>query len=322
MNTFQTTSVTRRWPAMLLFLQFTYSAFAQQLQVENPVRILALGDSYTIGQSVDTSARWPAQLRDSLSVRGITTETLRIIATTGWRTDNLLNAIAGQQLDLQQYNFVSLLIGVNNQYQGRPFSQYRAEFRALLDSAVRYAGGNKSHVVVFSIPDYAFTPYGQQSGNPEQISSELDTYNAFNRHIADSMQITYIDITPVSRLGIQQPEYVAGDGLHPSGRQYTEWVKLLLQKIDDVSTGNHPASQSVDLVTALFPNPATDFLSVKQKDTQPMRFEIYTLTGHRLKSGMVEGSRISISDLAYGVYVVKVMQKDSFRYLKFIRSGY
>jgi lysophospholipase L1-like esterase len=201
------------------------SALAQSLELENPLRFLALGDSYTIGQSVTTNQRWPAQLRDSLVTRGINTDDLRYIATTGWRTDNLINATKNQDLGNQNYNLVSLLIGVNNQYQNRPFTQYVAEFPALLDSAIRYAGNDPSHVFIVSIPDYAFTPFGQQSGNPNQISAELDQYNGYSRQIADSLGITYFDITPISRLGLQHPEYVASDGLHPSGIQYTEWVK-------------------------------------------------------------------------------------------------
>src|SRR5688572_15330766 len=138
---------------------------------------------------------------DSLESRGFAIDTLRIIAATGWRTDNLINAIRNQNLEEQEYNLVSLLIGVNNQYQNRPFSQYVTEFPTLLDSAIRYADGHASHVFVVSIPDYAFTPFGQNL-NPAEISMEIDQYNAFNQQVADSMGVAYFDITPISRQGL------------------------------------------------------------------------------------------------------------------------
>ena len=140
---------------LIYILLFPFILKAQQLQINGPVRFLALGDSYTIGQSVAASDRWPAQLMDSLALRGLVIDTLGIIATTGWRTDNLINAITNQNLQKQHYSLVSLLIGVNNQYQGSPFTQYKNEFPQLLDSAIRYAGGDTSHVFVVSIPDYA-----------------------------------------------------------------------------------------------------------------------------------------------------------------------
>src|SRR5664279_4313226 len=132
----------------LFSLLLPLASMTQTLQIQSPVRFLALGDSYTIGESVAPTLRWPMQLSDSLQARGIPTDTLRIIATTGWRTDNLINAIKNQHLESQNYNLVSLLIGVNNQYQGRPFSQYVTEFPALVDSAIRYAGGDKTKVFI------------------------------------------------------------------------------------------------------------------------------------------------------------------------------
>ena len=133
-----------------LFLLFFLPLFGigQTLEIKKPIRFLALGDSYTIGQSVSSTERWPAQFRDSLMKRGFVTDTIKIIATTGWRTDQLLTSITNKNLKNDQYTLVSLLIGVNNQYQNSPFSQYKSEFIQLVDSAINYAGGNKNHVFV------------------------------------------------------------------------------------------------------------------------------------------------------------------------------
>lgn len=219
--------------SLLVFLWM--GKLSAQWQVESPVRFLALGDSYTIGQGVSTSSRWPVQLLDSLQARGYSTDTLAIIATTGWRTDQLLNAIAGKQLAQKQFNMVSLLIGVNNQYQNRPLAQYRPELEALIDSALRYVGGQTQRVFVLSIPDYAYTPFGQQ-GNPFAISQQIDVYNTIKRNVCDSLGIAYFNITDISRQGLTDPTLVATDQLHPSGRQYGLWVQRLMAYVDSVST--------------------------------------------------------------------------------------
>ena len=293
--------------AGLYFIAMSHAAMAQTLEIENPIRFLALGDSYTIGQSVPVNQRWPAQLKDSLATRGFVTEELRYIATTGWRTDNLINAISNQSLETQQYNLVTLLIGVNNQYQNRPFSQYENEFPALLDSAIRYAGVPE-HVFVVSIPDYAFTPFGQNS-NPNQISTELDQYNAYNLEVTDSFGVMYFDITPISRQGITHPEYVASDGLHPSGIQYTEWVKLMLETIDAQITGN---SFDVlhELPVVVFPNPTSGEVQIQFAESYVADYcllEVYSFAGSKVlvKNLYAFQSTLDFSDLANGIYVLK-----------------
>lgn len=185
------------------------------------VRLLALGDSYTIGQSVAEADRWPNQLARKMAAGNVFVDSVRIIAKTGWRTDNLADAIATQQPD-SNWNLVGLLIGVNNQYQGRPVSAYGPEFEALLQTAIALAGGNRAHVFVLSIPDYGYTPFGQS--NQPQISAEIDQFNEVNRTITQQYGVAYYDITPISREGFARPELVASDNLHPSGVQYQEWV--------------------------------------------------------------------------------------------------
>lgn len=200
---------------------------ADTTSTDKRLTYLALGDSYTIGESVAESERFPVQLADSLRRLGIEIAPPTIIARTGWRTDDLQAAIAKANLRAE-YDLVTLLIGVNNQYQSRPINVYRKEFRELLEKSLQLAGGDTSRVFVVSIPDYAYTPFG---GGSDRISREIDEYNAINREISRSYGVHYFNITPISREGLQKPELVARDGLHPSGRQYTRWVELMLPEI-------------------------------------------------------------------------------------------
>lgn len=301
----------------LILLSFPCSFLAQELKIQSPIKYLALGDSYTIGQGVSPMARWPVQLADSLALRGFETESLRVIATTGWRTDNLINAVRNQNLEDEGFSLVSLLIGVNNQYQSRPFSQYINEFPALVDSAIRYAGGDKDRVFIVSIPDYAYTPFGQQSANPAQISIELDQYNAFSKHIADSMQITYFDITPISRQGLQIPSYVASDGLHPSGMQYTEWVKLMLEVIDQRLSAVHESDTSSRLHFRISPNPTSERIVIEipeEEFSTPCHITIHDLHGKLvLEKPLLENVYgFSIGTWPDGIYVASIQAKGTF----------
>ncbi len=300
----------------LFILLFPFILKSQTLQVQSPVRFLALGDSYTIGQSVTVNQRWPVQLRDSLAIRGIMTDTMLIIATTGWRTDNLISAITNQNLGQQNYNLVSLLIGVNNQYQGSPFSQYVNEFPQLLDSAIRYAGGDTSHVFVVSIPDYAYTPFGQSTGNQTQISQQIDQYNAANKHVADSLHIQYFDITPISRMGLAQPAYVASDGLHPSGIQYTEWVKLMLNFIDP-SLATAIKDLKNDISFSIEPNPASDLLTIKSR--QALQSIVITdASGSTvlIQNCSSKSQIVHTENFSDGIYFVKVAYNNGLSFTK------
>ncbi|MGB5941673.1 MAG: SGNH/GDSL hydrolase family protein [Leeuwenhoekiella sp.] len=192
---------------------------------------LALGDSYTIGQSVCTSCSFPLQLAEAFQDQTRKELQTKIVATTGWRTDNLIEAVKNEDLK-NTYDLVTLLIGVNNQYQAKPFSQYETEFVKLLQSAIDLAAGNKDKVVVLSIPDYAFTPFGQQFNNPEEISLELDTYNAYAKSISKDLEITFLNITDITRRGLDQPNLVASDGLHPSAEAYRLFVERLLPLVE------------------------------------------------------------------------------------------
>jgi len=179
-------------------------------------KCLALGDSYTIGESVAEQDRWPNQLAKKLNISDP-----KIIATTGWRTDDLAGAIKSADLKTG-YDLVSLLIGINNQYQGKSAKQYETEFEELLKTAIHLAKGKNKNVFVVSIPDYGFTPYGKSK--QESITTQINEFNEINKRITDRYRITYFNITEISRRGLDEPELVAGDGLHPSGKMYTLWV--------------------------------------------------------------------------------------------------
>lgn len=194
---------------------------------------LALGDSYTIGESVAAQERFPEQAVALLAGKGIRVAAPRIIAITGWTTDELAQAI--QAADIKTtYNMVTLLIGVNNQYRGRSLEEYRIQFTQLLEQAIAFAGGDVRRVVVLSIPDWGVTPYAE-GRDRAQIATEIDAFNAANKAITLQYGAGYLDITPMSRQGKTDATLQAADGLHPSGRQYTLWAQQLSLLLADIA---------------------------------------------------------------------------------------
>ncbi|MEM6966627.1 MAG: SGNH/GDSL hydrolase family protein [Bacteroidota bacterium] len=199
----------------------------QEPEVVIPIKYLALGDSYTVGHSVPYEESYPIQLQSRFQMDSIEVDTTIIIATTGWTTADLSAGIDTTALQ-DTFDLVSLLIGVNNFFQGKPKDQYEIEFEALLQRAIDFAGGKAENVFVLSIPDYAYTPFG--NGNPS-ISQGIDNFNASNKTITDSYGISYFNITPISREGLDKPELVDDDNLHPSGLQYGLWVDLFYEAV-------------------------------------------------------------------------------------------
>lgn len=196
------------------------------VETSTTLSYLALGDSYTIGEGVDEDGRWPRQLARALRADGIALADPRIVAATGWTTDELSAAIDAAE-PLGKHDFVSLLIGVNNQYRGRSVADYRGEFAALLQRAIRYAGDRSDRVLVLSIPDWGATRFGRDSGRDlAQVSRELDAYNAAAREISERHGVAFVDITPLSRARGAQAAMLADDGLHPSAAMYAQWIRL------------------------------------------------------------------------------------------------
>jgi lysophospholipase L1-like esterase len=195
-------------------------------ETDMPVfRYLALGDSYTIGESVPEGECWPNQLAKLLESEAIQTE-VTIIARTGWTTDELWQGIQAREIH-PPYDLVSLLIGVNNQYRGYDINEYRERFVFLLNKSIEYAGGESNRVVVLSIPDWGVTPFAS-GRDSKKIAAEIDEFNQVNREETQKAGVHYIDITPVSRDALTEPALIAGDGLHPSGKMYGMWAEKAL----------------------------------------------------------------------------------------------
>jgi lysophospholipase L1-like esterase len=189
------------------------------------IKYLALGDSYTIGQGVVQEERWPNQLTVELEAEGYVVESLEIIAQTGWKTSDLINAVEANEP--QDFNLVSLLIGVNNQFNSVPFQTFINEFEILIQKSIDIAGGSE-RVFVVSIPDYGVTPFGNSWGDPETIGAELDMYNDHMMQRCQQLGIPFINITEISRNLGDSEGALASDNLHPSGFQYSLWVEEIL----------------------------------------------------------------------------------------------
>lgn len=189
------------------------------------IKYLALGDSYTIGEAVAPDERWPHVLQGRLVGDGLKVDLPKIIATTGWTTDELLVAIQ-QESPANNFDLVSLLIGVNNQYRGFSIDTYVLEFNELLDLAIVFAGNVKSKVFVVSIPNYGVTPFGKSKDEPK-ITREIDQYNAIAQTVCEQRGIAFVNITPGSQEASEDLSLVAEDGLHPSAKMYKQWVDLI-----------------------------------------------------------------------------------------------
>lgn len=201
------------------------------------IRYLALGDSYTIGESVLENERWPNQLADLVKLSPPFKESpkeveVTIIARTGWTTDELWDGVQAREIS-PPYDLVSLLIGVNNQYRGLDIEEYRQSFVFLLNKSIEYTGGDANRVVVLSIPDWGITPFAD-SRDSKKIATEINHFNAVNREETEKAGAHYIDITPISREAVSDPSLIANDGLHPSGKMYAEWAKIALPVVLEI----------------------------------------------------------------------------------------
>ncbi len=195
-------------------------------------KYLALGDSYTIGESVDESERFPVQLVSKLRKDNIDIADPMIIAKTGWTTDELMAVIEERKI-INSFNLVTLLIGVNNQYRCREIENYRAEFKTLLDKAIYFAGNNPKNVLVISIPDWGVTPFAEGKDRVK-IAKEIDEFNSVNKDEAIKSGVNYCDITDISRKAKDDLTLIASDGLHPSGKMYSEWVEKFYSNVKNI----------------------------------------------------------------------------------------
>lgn len=187
---------------------------------------LALGDSYTIGESVIDSLKWPNILIRQLNNNSYFFEEPKIIAKTGWTSDELITAIDSSNIS-EKFNYVSLLIGVNNQYRGRNLDNFEKDLKILVQKSIDFAANNPKNVFTLSIPDWGVMPFAKDR-DQNQIAFEIDQFNNVIERISNSMDVNFIDITQISRDVKNNPNYIAVDGLHPSGEMYKLWVNELL----------------------------------------------------------------------------------------------
>jgi lysophospholipase L1-like esterase len=195
------------------------------------VRYLALGDSYTIGESVPAEERWPNQLAKLLETEGIQIE-ITTIARTGWTVDELWEGIPVNP-PRGIYNLVTLLIGVNDQYRGYSVNEYREDFRFMLGKAIEYAGGDTDKVIVLSIPDWGVTPFAADRDR-QQITRQIDQFNVVNHEESQKAGVHYVEVTSISREAVSDADLIASDGLHPSGKMYAVWAKKVLPVVKDL----------------------------------------------------------------------------------------
>jgi lysophospholipase L1-like esterase len=203
--------------------------YIKPIEPQTTSNYLALGDSYTIGEGVLVTERWPVQLAAALTKDGIPVETPQIIARTGWTTDELMLGIEAAQVK-DTFDLVSLLIGVNNQYRGRSTEQFRTELILLINKALTFAGNDTSKVFMLSIPDWGVTPFAE-GRDRAKIAREIDAFNYVIWQETSSRNILFVDITRISREALTDQSLLAADRLHPSGSMYGRWVEELLPKL-------------------------------------------------------------------------------------------
>ena len=191
---------------------------------ENLYSFIALGDSYTIGEGVNEDERWPNQFVDVAYENGVDFDQPMIIAETGWKTYDLLNAI-NQTNFSKKYDYISLLIGVNNQFNSRPIDEFEEDLNKLMDEMKRIKK-NDGSIIIISIPDWGYTPFGESS-DMSDISEQINLFNSSLRKFATTNGLKYVDVTEISRRGINEPDLITNDNLHPSGIMYLEWAKKI-----------------------------------------------------------------------------------------------
>lgn len=214
---------------ILISCSSTVDSTSNQTPEDPKYTYLALGDSYTIGESVMETERWPVQLAEQLRDRGYKMAAPKIIAKTGWTTEDLLLGMENELNIQRDFDLVSILIGVNNQYQGKRITEYEEDLRTIFRKAVNHSKTMEKGVFAVSIPDYGYTPFG--SANQEEISAEIDRFNEVFKRVSEEFNVPFYNITPISRDAKENPDLVASDGLHPSGLMYQYWVDQFVNQV-------------------------------------------------------------------------------------------
>ena len=213
----------------ILFLIFFSSCKKNNFDAK-PKTFLALGDSYTIGEGVPDSLAWPYQLVSQINKHEVYFDKPKIIAKTGWTTDELLFAIDSINLK-GTYDYVSLLIGVNNQYRELSLEDFKFEFKKLIEKAIIFSGNMTQNIFVLSIPDWSVMPYSTDRDR-NKISKQIDEFNLSKEIICNENGINFIDVTKISRNAKYNPSLVALDSLHPSEKMYKMWVNEIIDQLN------------------------------------------------------------------------------------------
>lgn len=305
---------------MVSLLMSPFLCLSQPVVIKDPVKLLALGDSYTVGQGVAPGQAWPRQLVSELRRLGIEAADPTIIAVTGWRTDQLIGALNSFDPP-HEYNLVSLLIGVNNFYQLQSIETYAEEFDQLLDTAIGLAGDTSS-VFVLSIPDYGYTPFGQS--NQPSISEGIDAFNEVNETLTKSKGIAYFNITDISRRGLDQPNLVADDGLHPSGVMYELWVERILNDAvikKDTSSSNPVTSIEEPINSVIYPNPCREVLHIRG-DNNVKVAEVISTSGQLIFSCEASSDlTLDTSDWPAGLYLLRLHTNAGMLHKRFLKQA-
>ena len=209
-----------------------YATFTKVIEGKNAETYLALGDSYTIGEGVSYNERWPVILLNELNKTTQKINKIEFIAETGWTSSRLIQAIDQKNIE-PAYGFISLLIGVNNQFQNKSQVEFRNEFIELLNTSLRLLNNNKSRLIVLSIPDWGATPFGK-SFNRSEITKQIDQFNSIVKSESESRGIKYFNITDISRQALYDLSLIANDGLHPSAKMYGLWVNRIIDHVSKI----------------------------------------------------------------------------------------
>ncbi len=294
----------------LAFLVICATTIGQKITIDKEVTMLALGDSYTIGQSVAIAERWPHQFIDQLGLLGIEADYPDYIATTGWTTRRLIQGMKFMLDREKDYNLVSILIGVNNQFQRIDITSYEPDLREIIDRALQIVSQDTSRLFILSIPDYAYTSYGAGNAN---ISKEIDDYNTIKKQLAAEYGIAYIDVTTISRLGLLKPSLVAGDGLHPSATQYKEWVREIIPRLDldQILAGNNRELLTENPVK-VYPNPTSSILHINS-NLDLNRARVFNTLGGLVYDRVLETkpAQLDLSHLDPGFYIMRLSTANS-----------
>lgn len=184
---------------------------------------LALGDSYTIGESVPLFENFPYQVVQLMRKEKYHFQAPEIVAKTGWTSNELAEHILHNVLN-DQYDFVTLLVGVNNQYRGLAIKDFENDFEFLLNKAIHLAGNKSNRVMVLSIPDWGYTPFANGK-EIQKISKEIDEYNEVCSNIAKKVKTHFINITDETRAEKNNLQALANDRLHYSKSTHLRWAE-------------------------------------------------------------------------------------------------